>query len=366
MGAIDQLLSHATLKNLPVAGAFELTGRCNLSCKMCYIHQDNNHARIREEELSAAQWIDLAHQVQEAGTLPLLLTGGEPMLRPDFEEIFRACVQMGFVLTINTNGTLLRKEILDCFRKHPPFRVNLSLYGTSPETYERLCGNGAVYETVIQSIHALQELGINIKLNFTVTPYNQGDIAAMHAFAQSHKLPLHFSSYTFPPVRREEESSCTACRFSPQEAAQCNLDYVCTATPADQLQETCQRIAELPLPRADDCISDSDCSVRCRAGRGAYWITYRGDLLGCGMIPHIHSSVLGQSFTSAWEQLVAAYKQVLMPQGCVSCPEYERCEVCPAICYGENRNFREVPTYICEKNRYYREGLQQIGKGVLP
>ena len=84
-------------KRCPVNGTFELTGRCNLSCKMCLVRVDKK--RIEElglRERTAEEWIDMARQVAEAGTLGLLLTGGEVMLRPDFAKFMKLLPKWAF------------------------------------------------------------------------------------------------------------------------------------------------------------------------------------------------------------------------------------------------------------------------------
>ena len=92
-------------EGIPVSGTFELTQRCNFGCEMCYVHDCTQ----KTDPLSAEDWISLAKQARDAGTVFLLLTGGEPLIRDDFEEIYRALAKMGFLISINTNGSLLEK-----------------------------------------------------------------------------------------------------------------------------------------------------------------------------------------------------------------------------------------------------------------
>ena len=87
----------------PVSGTFELTQRCNFGCEMCYVHD----CKQKTDPLSAEDWLSLAQQAKDAGTVFLLLTGGEPLLRDDFEYIYRSLAKMGFLISINTNGSLL-------------------------------------------------------------------------------------------------------------------------------------------------------------------------------------------------------------------------------------------------------------------
>lgn len=135
----------------PINGTFELTGRCNLNCKMCYVHEQKNVLKMKRKELSVDEWMKIAEQAKEAGLLYLLLTGGEVMIREDFIELYEKLSRMGFRLVINTNGSLMTPQIEDCFRRNPPARVNVSVYGASDETYEALCGV-PVWEKVMGTI----------------------------------------------------------------------------------------------------------------------------------------------------------------------------------------------------------------------
>ena len=138
---------------IPVSGTFELTSRCNFSCKMCYIHSSDCN-KNKEYELSADEWIKLGEKARDAGMIFLLLTGGEPLIREDFPLIYKRLNSMGFIISINTNGSLITDEIIELFREYTPGRVNVSLYGASDETYRSLCSSDS-YEKAISNIKKL-------------------------------------------------------------------------------------------------------------------------------------------------------------------------------------------------------------------
>ena len=350
MPLIDALLHQATAQKCPISGTFELTARCNLSCKMCYIHNTSCDNASRDKELTTAQWIDLAEQAKNNGTLILLLTGGEPTLREDFCEIYRACAERGFLLTVNTNGTLLSDRIIEVFKKHPPLRVNVSLYATSESTYKSMCGNGNAFFRVCENLKRLRKLGIGVQINFSDTPYNRGELEKVYQFANGIGASVQHAAYMFPPVR-------TAChepsvRFTPEECADEMFRFLKLSQ--KDLTAYCRAKIDEPPVRTDDCGEVSD-GVRCRAGRGSFWITYDGSMIPCGMLQNIAFSALSNGFEAAWKQLVAAFSEVKMPVGCTCCPDYHRCDVCPAICYAENGDFSVVPSYICRKNSAYRK-----------
>jgi len=359
MSLVDLLISRATQTKQPISGTFELTARCNLSCKMCYIHNRDFDASIFKNELTTEQWIDIADQAAENGTLLLLLTGGEPTLRPDFCKIYRACAERGFLLTVNTNGTLLTDEMFELFKEHPPLRMNVSLYGACEETYAELCGHSAAFYSVVENIKRLRSLGVAVQINFSATPYNHHEAKAVYDFAQSVGAQMQHTAYMFPPTR----TACQDCfqRFSPEEAALVMIEYMRLSHSSDDFSAYCKRMLSEALPRLDDCGNIYD-GVRCRAGRAAFWVTYEGKMLPCGMIPNITSSVLELGFAQSWSNTVAAFSNVKAPEGCLSCEHYSRCDVCPAISFAEKHDLSAVPNYICEKNHAYRSALLSIVK----
>ena len=137
-------------KRYPLNGTFELTGRCNLSCRMCLVRVNQN--RIRElgfRERTTEEWIHMAEPAAEAGTLNLLLTGGEVLIRPDFCEIYEAIAKMGFLLTVYTNATRKGRNRV-CGRDQRKARTGhlpgvraeepAALYAVEIKSQRRLCG----------------------------------------------------------------------------------------------------------------------------------------------------------------------------------------------------------------------------------
>ena len=159
--------------SLPIAGNFELTARCNFDCPMCYVHLKSEDMEAAGRELTAQQWIDLAREARDAGMVFALLTGGEPFLRKDFFEIYHAMKQMGLMVSINSNGSMIRGKILEQLLEDPPLRINVSLYGGCAETYRTMCGQDA-FDTVVENLRTLKKAGVDVRLNVSITPIITG------------------------------------------------------------------------------------------------------------------------------------------------------------------------------------------------
>lgn len=131
------IMKEATKQQVLIGTSFELLPVCNLNCRMCYIRMDMEQVRQNGGLKTYEEWIELAKELREAGVLFLLLTGGEVFLYPHFRELYEALYDMGFVITINTNGTLINEEIVQWLKQRLPKCVSISLYGASDETYEK-------------------------------------------------------------------------------------------------------------------------------------------------------------------------------------------------------------------------------------
>ena len=125
------LVNKATANRTPINATIELTPTCNFRCDMCYIRMEKSQAEKRGGLRSIEEWLHIADQLQEIGTLFILLTGGEPLLYPDFKELYIRLKEKGFILTINTNATLIDDETVRLFQRLKPRRVNVSLYGVT-------------------------------------------------------------------------------------------------------------------------------------------------------------------------------------------------------------------------------------------
>ena len=134
-----QVWEKAYTDAIPISGTFELTPRCNFNCSFCYVHLKEKDISKYGQELTGKQWIEIAKQAKDEGTTWLCITGGEPLLHPDFEEIYTTLAKMGFFITLQTNGYLIKDKYIKIFEDYPPRGIKITLYGVSDETYQNVC-----------------------------------------------------------------------------------------------------------------------------------------------------------------------------------------------------------------------------------
>lgn len=326
---------------IPVAGNFEITPRCNFSCPMCYIHLDEEQIARRGCERDAAWWLELAEAACRQGMVFLMITGGEPLAYPEFKKLFHGLKRMGLMISINSNGYLLDEDMIEFFRKDPPFRLNVTLYAGSNEGYEKMCGVPA-FDRIKSNLKKVKDAGIDVRLNVSVTPYNAQELEKIYETADELELHVKASAYMYPQTRID--GSCDN-RFSPEEAAEYTLKCFEQRMSCEELKLYANGMLR---QNDDDCLGAAEGSpVKCRAGRSAFWITWDGRMLPCGMLPHTGACIDEAGFDRAWEETREFTAGIRLPAECEVCSYADRCYICAAASYTETGAFDKKPEYLC-------------------
>lgn len=179
-----KFFSDAPDTRFPWACQWELTCRCNLKCVMCYTDCFNTPERIRQE-LSTQEIFRILGELQEAGCMEIVFTGGEPMSRPDFMEIYDEAHRQGFFITLFTNGTLITPPIADHWAVARPKSVEISLHGISREVFEGVTQIPGSLQRCLSAIQLLINHGIPVVLKTVGLPLNKGEVLAIKRYAES-------------------------------------------------------------------------------------------------------------------------------------------------------------------------------------
>ena len=333
---------------LPIAGNFELTARCNFNCPMCYVHMTDEQVAASGRELTASQWLDIARAAKDKGMVFVLLTGGEPLVRKDFFEIYDGMRNMGLLVSINTNGSMLQGSILEKFLQNPPFRFNISLYGGSNETYARMCGRLA-YDQVKENIRRLRQAGVEVSLNLSITPYNKDDLERIYADAVELDVNVKASSYMYPSVRVNGGQYGCGNRLSCEESAAYSVQWDLLRFSQEEFAARAENMLNLVNLEQEGCPVEEGEGVRCRAGSSSFWMTWDGKMMPCGMLttPVVYPLEVG--FDAAWDTIREETAKIKTPAKCVACDHRDICGACAAVYYTETGRFDAVPDYVCQR-----------------
>src|SRR5437667_7741880 len=149
---------------IPVNGTIELTNRCPLVCSHCYNNLPMNDAAARRAELSTEEHRRILDELGELGCLWLLYSGGEILARRDFLDIYAHAKRSGFLVTLFTNGILIDERMADRLADLPPFAIEITLYGRTRETYERLTRIPGSFDRCMRGVDLLLERNLPLKL----------------------------------------------------------------------------------------------------------------------------------------------------------------------------------------------------------
>lgn len=321
-----QVWEKAFADGIPLSGAFELTPRCNFSCKMCYVHLKAEDIPKYGKELSAKEWLRIAEEAKAAGTTWLCVTGGEPLLHPEFAQIWQELAQMGFFLTLQTNASLITGKMADLLEQFPPRQVKITLYGTNDEVYEAVCGVKNGFTHVNDGIHTLMSMGIPVSLVSTVIRQNADDVEKMGFYAYRHRLSWAVTGGLKPSLRGAD-TDVKAVRLKEKNRP----------VTAQQMKELLRHPVN---PDRKPC-------TYCRDYRVGYWVTWNGEMRFCSFLNEPHIPVWKLPFQEAWDQLLQYQEELDWPTECHSCEARGVCRKCIGTLAAESGRMDRAPVEYC-------------------
>ena len=161
----------------PLSFDLEVTARCNNDCRHCYINLPAGDREARATELSLEEITRIAGEAVSLGAVWCLLTGGEPLLRDDFSEIYLALKRLGLLVSVFTNACLVTPEHVELFKQYPPRDLEVSVYGVTPATYEAVTRRPGSFAAFRRGLDLLLAAGVKVRLK------------AMALRANVHELP---------------------------------------------------------------------------------------------------------------------------------------------------------------------------------
>lgn len=341
-----RLVDKAGAGRIPISASFELTPVCNLKCDMCYVRMGADEVKRTGGLRSREQWLHTAEELRQAGTLFLLLTGGEPLLYPEFADLYVRLKQMGFILTINTNATLMTEEVIGLFQKCRPRRVNVTLYGSSNETYRELCHVSEGFDRCMRGLRLLKQGGIDTKINFTLLKKNYADYPRLLEIARELDMPVSVSSYL--SVFRSQ--TCTSQLDIPQirldagRVAEADIEYL-KFKKGDGYSAYVEEMGGF-LQCNVPTVSEGQ-GLTCRAGKSSCWINWQGVMTPCVDMDTPAASLDRMLVAEAWKMMTEERERLPLHTECAGCALRPVCDVCYANARNEKRRCGSLH-YLCE------------------
>lgn len=320
---VNQFLSlKARYSDTPISGTFELTPLCNLDCKMCYVHLNANQLKRDERLLTLDEWKVIARQCVDAGMLYVTLTGGECLTYPQFKELYLYIVSLGIQPDVMTNGRLLTDEMIEFFVKYPPGVMQISLYGSCEDAYEKVTGHRACQQ-VLAGIERAKNAGLNLTLAITPNRFMQEDASALLDLVHSLGLPYSIGGATLqarPETQREilEYAVDMDAYFALQDAEKAYIE----ALP--------QNPNAITVPRYYPIATKELKGLPCGGAHSSFHVNWKGELCPCiAFAASVHYSLTERGFPEAWRLVRETMETYRLPAECSTCKSKEFCISCP-------------------------------------
>jgi len=345
---LSQFRKRVAKERIPLSGSIDLTHRCNLQCIHCYLDPQGSKRKNIQEEMSTDQVIRVLDEITSAGCLYLLITGGEPLIRRDFHAIYRRAKENGLLITIFTNGTLIDSRILELFKELPPKAIEISLYGATADTYERISGVKGSYKRCMENIQQLLDLHINLKLKTILMTTNQHEFYDMEKIAKDFGVPFRFDAALFP--RLNGDTSPMKLRVTAEEAIEKEFSE---PQRRREWEEFYDHFKEIP---------SSNHQYECAAGLTYFHIDPYGNLQPCLMCIGHKVSILGGKFMAGWQEEMPKVRKIEMnpDQICYGCPKRILCGYCPPFFELENGSETSISTFLCSMGQLRYDRLQSL------
>ena len=339
---------------IPISGSLDLTHCCNLRCIHCYLGQTSYRQRHGHHEMNTRQILSVIDEITEAGCLFLVMTGGEPLLREDFPDIYSHAKKNGLIVTIFTNGTLMTDRVLDLFEDLPPRVVEISLYGATASTYEKITGIPGSYEKCLNAVRRLLDRKIAVGLKTILMTVNRHEFFDIENMARNFGVKFRFDAGIFP--RLEGDPSPVKLRVSPQEAVEKEFSDKDRARTWKEYFRRSQ--GQLPNNKL----------YNCGAGRTGFHIDPYGYLHPCIMTTDITFDLSHGGFLAGWDDIIASIgeKKAGNASACNQCPKRPLCGFCPPFFKLESGSEDRYSEFLCSLGQYrFKEVRDYDAPGVL-
>ena len=339
-------------QRVPLSGILELTSRCNLRCIHCYLGPQEEQRSQRSREMSTERVKSVIDEIVDHGCLYLVITGGDPMVRKDFPQIYRHAKEKGLLVTVFCDGILVSDAIVALFREYPPFNVDVSVYGATAETYETVTRVPGSFPRFLRGLDRLRNGGIPYSLKTVLMTVNKHELDAMRRMADDRGVTFRMDSAIFPCLPTHDHEPLDL-RVPPEESVELEL--------SDPRQV--EQWIDYVDGRKDQPASDK--LYTCGAGVTNFYVDPFGYASPCLMTTQYRYSLGDESFASLWAQKLVQLrsKKPREGYGCNTCEMKTACTGCPAFNYQENGAEDRKSDYVCETTRHRWQALQRARQG---
>jgi MoaA/NifB/PqqE/SkfB family radical SAM enzyme len=274
----------------------ELTSRCNLRCVHCYLGPQAEQHRHRALEMDTARVCSVIDELAAAGCLYLTITGGDPMMRKDFAEVYRHAREAGLLVTVFCDAILVTDRILELFTELPPRKVEVSIYGATAETYERITRVPGSFPRAMAGIQRLLDHRINLSLKTVLMTLNQDELPQMEAMARERGVDFRFDGAIFPCLSAGGREPLEL-RVDAREVVEA------------EMSDPDRKARWVNTYRREQAAPESDSLYTCGAGKSTVYISPFGQASPCLMTTRYRFDLSEKGFQKCWDHDIAPIRE---------------------------------------------------------
>ena len=345
---------------VPVTGTFDLTYRCNFRCVHCYVGHLVGQPSAEALELTTAQVKHLLAEAADAGCLLMVLSGGEPLLRSDFNEIYQSAREQGLIVSVFTNASLVGEGHLELFAEYPPHVVEVSVYGSDAATYEAVTRAPGSFDRAMRGIEGLLAHGVRVGLKTMILRENVDDVHAIEALAERLGVPFRLDPVVM--ARLDGGDAPLEQRVDPELAARIELSS------PKRLKDAVDFFGRTSVMGEAAPVGLDGRLYHCGAGVTGFHLDPYGRLAPCVVGRQLAQDATAMGFAAAWEAVAAGVDGAVWQEhgGCADCPDIAVCGYCPGLLALEGADPRRPPEYLCHLGQSRRKmiescTLQEVG-----
>jgi len=321
----------------PYIVSWNLTSRCNLVCAHCYLDAVQRKSEARDELDSDEALAVIGELARMATGAMLVLTGGEPLLRPDLARLVQAAAAGGLMPVVGTNGTLLDAGRAAALKDAGAAGVGISLDSAAPGFHDRLRGAPGAWAGARRGIAAARAVGLAIVVQATVFEENRGDLAALAAIAAQDGAVAFNVFFLVCTGRGVTQTDLTPASY---EETLHEIVRLQDRHPGLKVRARCAPYMRRlqGLHAGESGRGYADWSSACLAGRRYFRITPQGGVTPCPYIPAAVGDLRTQSLQAIWSEhpTLSALRDELPGGKCGACDFRYGCGGCRARALAEH------------------------------
>ncbi len=324
-------------RQIPFTATIEITDRCNLRCSHCYRSQEIDNLWNTDNFEEALQ------ELKQLGCLHIVLAGSEPLMHPDIVRIIELISKYGFVLTLQSNVTLINDEIIAALKTCSVKMIFASLYTDDAAIHERITGVMGSYQRTIDAIEKLVDNGFVVRASVSVFEENKDQVYAVDALCKKLGIQAGYNFKIIPAIKPEKDTV--------------SLNAFDTDKMYEYITSPQLRLFEGAIKRSrekEKLVPERYCSTGIRS----ITITYDRKVVICNAYRKVCGFLADSSISDIWNnsEELSRWRKVIskVNSECASCDAFQYCEPCPAHNFTQTGNDDSIDEITCSYGKMFK------------